>query len=110
MPARQQRLLVASAALTFVLLMLAAGAGHVELLAYAAPVLVLALPLLSGRFVGEDRIARAAAARRRAARRTAPLYRPPAPATWLVRVLSVPRGGRLIADALAVRPPPAPTA
>lgn len=87
--------------------MLSADAGHAELMAYLSPVLVLLLPLLSGRFVGEERIARAAAAARRPARRITPLYRPPAPATWLVRVLSVPRGGRLLADALAVRPPPA---
>ena len=106
MPARQQRLLTASAAITSALLLLGAFAGHVELLAYAAPVLVLLLPLLSGRFVGEERIARAAAGRRdRPALR---LRRAPAPATWSERVLSVPRGGRLIAESLAVRPPPVP--
>jgi hypothetical protein len=104
MPARQQRLLVLAAAITSAVLLLLAYAGHEELLAYAAPVLVLVLPLLSGRFVGEERIAQAAAGRRaRPSSRLRPLA---VPAIWSARVLSVPRGGRLIAQSLAVRPPP----
>lgn len=105
MPARQQRLLVISAAVTSALLLLGAYAGHEELLAYAAPVLVLVLPLLSGRFVGEEHIARAAAGRR--ARPMLRLRSLAAPTARPARVLSVPRGGRLIAQSLAVRPPPA---
>lgn len=105
MPARQQRLLVLAAAITSAVLLLLAYAGHEELLAYAAPVLVLVLPLLSGRFVGEERIAQAAAGRQ--ARLTLRPRPTAAPATWSARVLSVPRGGRLIAQSLAVRPPPA---
>jgi len=71
-----------------------------------APLLVLLAPLLLGRYVGEDRIERlaAAVAARRApavarARRTSLAPRGP-------RAL-LPRGGRLIATSLAVRPPPA---
>jgi fatty acid desaturase len=104
MPARQQRLLIVSAAITSALLLLGAFAGHEELLAYAAPVLVLVLPLLSGRFVGEEQIARAVAGRRA---RTMLHARSAATPTWSAGVLSVPRGGRLIAQSLAVRPPPA---
>lgn len=104
MPARQQRLLILWAAITSALLLVLAFAGHEQLLAYAAPVLVLVLPLLSGRFVGEERIAQVAAGRRS---RLAPRMRPVvALAGWSPRVLSVPRGGRLIAQSLAVRPPP----
>jgi hypothetical protein len=68
----------------------------------AVPALLLVLPLLAGRYVGEDGLVRLAGrafvARRRSpgsigARRRAP------------RVL--PRGGRLLAAALAERGPPA---
>lgn len=70
----------------------------------AAPVLLLALPLLSGGYVGEEllhRIARSRASRH--PRRRVPSDGPPArPART-----PVPRGGALIAASLAVRPPPA---
>jgi len=71
----------------------------------AVPVLLLVLPLLAGRYVGEDGLARLAvrglATRRRSpatlgSRRRGPRLRP--------------RGGRLIAAALAERGPPAPAA
>ena len=71
----------------------------------AAPVLLLLVPLLAGRYVGEEQIARLAAARAprtypaRRSRRTSASRRAP-------RVL-MPRGGRLLATSLAVRPPPA---
>ena len=67
---------------------------------------MLLLPLLAGRFVGEERIARAAARIRRA-RRPRPAVAV-APVTWLRGMTLIPRGGRLIARALAVRPPPRP--
>ena len=51
---RDQRLMVISAGLAAALVLLGALAGFEELLAYAAPVLVLVLPLLAGRFVGES--------------------------------------------------------
>jgi hypothetical protein len=69
----------------------------------AAPVLLLLLPLLAGRYVGEDGLLRLAARARprwaRAASSARPALRAP-------RVVA--RGGRLIAVALAERGPPAP--
>lgn len=100
---REQRLLVLLTGAVSALLLLAAVAGHAELLAYAAPAIVVALPLLVGRYVGEEAIARL---RERGARR--PRGRPATAAMPRPRVVAlVPRGGRLIASALAVRPPPA---
>ena len=67
-----------------------------------SPALVLLIPLLAGRYLGEEQLERLAA-RRAAARRprpvsvTAPRRRPHA---------SLVRGGRLVASALAVRGPP----
>ncbi len=106
MVGRDQRLMGASAGMACLATLLAALAGHTEVLAYAAPLLVLLLPLLAGRFVGEERIARAAARVRRA-RRPRPAVAAE-PVTWLRGMTLIPRGGRLIARALAVRPPPAP--
>ena len=71
----------------------------------AAPGLLLLLPLAAGRYVGEDglvRIARATPFRPRGAAR--------APAVRRGRSPVVPRGGLLIALALARRGPPAPVA
>ncbi len=73
-------------------------------LLYLAPALILALPLLAGRYVGEDDIARLARGivwlrrRRTANRLVARLPRAP-------RALVV-RGGRLLAAGLAQRGPP----
>jgi hypothetical protein len=103
MPARDQRLLIGAAIGTSALLLLAALAGHEDLLAYAAPLFLLAVPLLAGRYVGEDRLERL-----RGTSVPAPCRRPPVgtkPATRRAAAL-LPRGGRLIAEALAVRPPP----
>ena len=76
MPARDQRLLLAAAVCMCALLLLGALAGHPDVLAFAGPLFLLAVPLLAGRYVGEEALDR------------------------------LPRGGRLIAEALAVRPPP----
>ena len=102
MPVREQRLLLVAAASISALLLVAALAGHPELLAYAAPLFVLALPLIAGRYVGEDRLERmrGSAEPRRSRVPVAGLL-PGRPA-----VVSVARGGRLIADALARRGPP----
>ena len=89
--------LVASAAVIATEL---AGAGTA--LAYAGPILLLLVPLLAGRYVGEERIARLARAVRIRRRRPAPSAAPAA----AHRVPVLPRGGRLIAASLAVRPPP----
>jgi hypothetical protein len=102
---RDRRVLLASAALASVLMLLAGAAGHEELLAYCGPLLMLGLPLLAGRYIGEEQIARVAARLRgrRVRRRAMPApARSPRPAAVLA-----PRGGDLIAAALAERPPPA---
>lgn len=69
----------------------------------AVPALALAFALLTGRYVGENQIAKLASAfvtgRRRPSSTPIPAVR-----RWSGRV---PRGGRLIAASLAVRPPPA---
>jgi hypothetical protein len=102
MPRRDQRILLGLAALTVLFALVQSAAGISEDVLLAAPGLLLLLPLLAGRYVGEDGIARLAAClaaprRRPVALRTAPLPRAP-------RVLA--RGGRLIAVALAQRGPP----
>jgi hypothetical protein len=98
-----QRMLFACAAGTAALVLLAALAGHAELIAYAAPVLVVALPLVAGRYMGEERLRQLSALSR-------PRNRRVAAATPAVRRSAelVPRGGRLIAHSLAERGPPVP--
>ncbi len=102
MSARDQRLLIVAAAATSAALLLAAFAGHPELIAYAAPLCVVALPLLAGHYVGEHTLerlrGRAEPRRRRAASTLARVRR---------SMYAFPRGGRLIAQALAERGPPA---
>jgi hypothetical protein len=77
--------------------------GSTEVLLFLAPALLLALPLAFGCYVGEEKLARIRA------RRRPPLRRPAAEVCALVpravRAL-LPRGGTLIAAALAKRPPP----
>jgi hypothetical protein len=68
---------------------------------FMAPALTLVFPLLAGRYVGEERmisLARAVPPPRREPMRTATARRAFEPL--------LARGGRLIAAALAVRPPP----
>lgn len=75
--------------------------GHGVCLLHVAPLVAIVLPLLRGRYVGEERIARMRAA--------APVARRvPAPVVALVRTgrARVVRGGRLVAAALAQRGPP----
>jgi hypothetical protein len=102
MPRRDQRILLGLAALTVLLAVLQSVTGMSGDVLLATPALVLLLPLLAGRYVGEDGIARLGAIlappRRRAVVHAAPPRRAP-------RVLA--RGGRLIAVALAHRGPPA---
>jgi hypothetical protein len=103
MPARDQRLLLGAALATSVLLLLASLAGHADLLLYAAPVLLVAIPLLAGHYVGEEQLERMGSGLRRARLRAPRAEAPPA----LRRVVAfLPRGGRLIAHSLAERPPP----
>jgi hypothetical protein len=77
--------------------------GSTEALLFMAPALLIAIPLLGGRFFGEELIVRLATRRPRPRRRSAAAAPapPPAPSVWL------PRGARLIAASLAKRPPPA---
>ena len=103
MPRRDQHILLGLTALSVLLAVLVSVAGiHADVL-LATPALVLLLPLLAGRYVGEEGIARLGARRTAPPRRTAvaraivPLRAP--------RML--PRGGRLIAAAMARRGPPA---
>jgi hypothetical protein len=103
MPRRDQRLLLGLAALTVLFALVQSATGISEDVLLAAPGLLLLLPLLAGRYVGEDGIARLSARltvprRRPLAARAASLPRAP-------RVLA--RGGRLVAVALAQRGPPA---
>jgi hypothetical protein len=104
--ARDRRLLVGLALLSSVLLLGEAAGVLAPALLYSAPLLLLSLPLLAGRYVGEERIARLASVVRE--RRAGPAPRRAASSTAARAVPSVPRGGRLIASSLAVRPPPAP--
>ena len=101
MTRRDRQLLLGLAALTLALAATTLVGVHSDVL-LAAPALVFALPLLAGRFVGEEQLARLAAAFHVARRRPA--------GTIHSRVRRaprrLPRGGRLIATALAVRPPP----
>jgi hypothetical protein len=71
-------------------------------LAYLAPSLLILLPLLSGRYPGEEALVRAAARRARPVRRG----RPAAVPRRRARDALLPRGGRLVGAALAGRAPP----
>jgi hypothetical protein len=103
MPRRDQHILLALALLSMAFLALQALTGLNPDVLLAAPVLLLLLPLLIGRYVGEDGLvrlaARSRAPRARATSSLPPMLRP-------ARVLA--RDGRLIAAALAERGPPAP--
>ena len=102
MTRRDRHLLFGLAGFTLVVAALTLVGVHSDVL-LALPVLLFALPLLAGRYVGEERLARLAATFLAArGRPTASL-----PTTARRSPLAVPRGGRLIAASLAVRPPPA---
>lgn len=74
----------------------------ITILLVLAPTLLILIPLLSGRYVGEELIAKLVARSVAERRRPVAVARPslPVPATWS------PRGTRLIAFSLAKRPPP----
>jgi hypothetical protein len=103
MTPRQHRLVVC-AFVTVVASWMGAEAltGGQSGLLYLAPAVVLALPLLLGRYVGERQLVELAA-------------RPPAPARRRGTRVESPRsyargmqrGGRLVASGMAKRPPPA---
>jgi hypothetical protein len=93
---------VRALAITLCWVAVLAVTGSTDALLFLAPALLIAIPLLGGRYVGEELIAKLVARRSRSrARSVSPA--PPAaaaPATWR------PRGTRLIAFGLAKRPPP----
>jgi hypothetical protein len=101
MARRDLRLLLGLTGLTLALVAVQALTGAEVLL--ASPAFVLALPLLAGRYVGEERIARLAARFVPSVRRAVPRLSarfPRAPRALL------PRGGGLLACSLAERGPP----
>jgi hypothetical protein len=104
MPRRDRRVLVALTLLSSLCLLAEAAGMLAPTLLYAAPLLIVALPLIAGRYVGEERIVRLA---RAVGRRRRPLARVALPAGTRRALRAIPRGGRLIASSLAVRPPPA---
>lgn len=78
--------------------------GATEVLLFLAPALLIAIPLIGGRYIGEELIVKLAERRGGKPRRSATLSPQPCFAgarTWR------PRGNRLIAFSLAKRPPPA---
>jgi hypothetical protein len=101
MTRRDRLLLFALAGVALAMACLTLVGVHSDVL-LAVPALVLALPLLAGRYVGEERLARLAAA-------FVPVRRRPAGAVAPIAAVAnrLPRGGRLLAFSLAVRPPPA---
>jgi hypothetical protein len=103
MTRRDRILLLGLATLTLALACLTLVGVHSDVL-LVLPVLFVALPLLAGRYVGEEHLARLAAAFVTRRRRPVTTLAPTVPRS--PRVL--PRGGRLIASSLAERPPPVP--
>jgi hypothetical protein len=103
MPRRDQRIMLGLAALTVLLAVVQSATGISGDVLLATPALILLLPLLAGRYVGEDGIARLSAFLARP--RPRPVAVRAALARRAPRVLA--RGGRLIAVALAQRGPPA---
>jgi hypothetical protein len=103
----RDRRALAFAALTVVWLFGLELLGIEAAVAYLAPALLILLPLLGGRYPGDEAFARLAARRSRPARRPPP-QPPPLRRPRIVALL--PRGGRLVAGALAGRGPPFPLA
>jgi hypothetical protein len=93
---------LAFAALTVVWLLGLELLGVEAAVAYLAPALLILLPLLSGRYPGDEALVRVAGRRLRLACRPpqAPPLSRPRPGALL------PRGGRLVAASLAGRGPP----
>ena len=103
MPGRRERIFLAVLGLVVLGWMAAQALLGVDTgVLYVAPAFVLALPLLGGRYVGEEHLARLRGPLDACVQR-APLR--VAPRVSHVRVLM--RGGRLVASSLAKRPPPA---
>jgi hypothetical protein len=94
-------LLLAAALTAFAVALIVPGLAAGVL--FLSPAIVLVAALLNGRYVGEERLRRLAAAfrpNRRRRPRAAPEPRVPRHRALM------PRGGSLVATSLAVRPPP----
>jgi hypothetical protein len=98
---RHQQLMLALAGASLLGLLVAAAAGLDGDALLAVPALLLLLPMLGGRYIGEDALVRLVA-------RALPRRRRIAPAAPRRRAFTpvLPRGGRLIAAGLAHRGPP----
>jgi hypothetical protein len=105
MPPRDMRILLGLAALLVGLVLAQAITGAQVMM--ASPALVLALPLLAGRYVGEERLSRLAERLRAPVVRAARTMRDQLPRAPRA---DVPRGGRLLAACMAERGPPHPVA
>src|SRR4051794_31948429 len=102
MPRRDQRVLLALVAFALLLAALHTLTGFSAGFLLAVPAVVVLLPLLAGRYVGEDTLARLAARfRPRRHRAVTAGPRPLSPRRLIAR------GARLIAASLAERGPPA---
>jgi hypothetical protein len=93
---------LAFAALTVVWLLGLELLGVEAALAYLAPALLILLPLVTGRYPGDEALLRAAGRRARSRRRLPPVAVP----RRRRDVGLLPRGGRLVGAALAGRAPP----
>ena len=100
---RDLRLLLALTLLAMAWLVARSVAGMGEGLEYLAPALLFALPLIAGRYLGEDLIERVRTTR------AVPAPRRVRPRATRLRPVAraVPRGRALLAAHLAHRPPPA---
>lgn len=105
MTTRDQRLLVALAGVAGLWLIVAAALGASSSAFYFAPFAFLLVPLLMGRYLGEEPLARLRERVRGPVRR--PRRNAARPACTRAPRNVFPRGGRLLASHLAVRPPPA---
>jgi hypothetical protein len=103
MTRRDVRLLFVLAGLAIVSALVQAATGYDGGLAFMAPAIFVAVPLLAGRYLGEDQIARLA---RWVARRRPPRRAPRVSGHARAPLCLLSRGGALIARSLAVRPPP----
>jgi hypothetical protein len=103
-PSRDRHLLLSLAAVATLWLLVAAVAGVDSGLLHFLPLFGLFVPLLRGRYIGEEALHRL-----REGRHSAPLPRPirraALPATSFGRVHVV-AGGEVLARHIAVRPPP----
>lgn len=102
MPRRDLRILLALCVLAVGFAVAHNAAGLSIGFLFMAPALVIAMALVAGRYVGEDKLTRFV--------RALPRVRPAVPSGRTPRLpfaCLLPRGGRLIASSLAVRPPPA---